>query len=100
LEQGHILTNFDILSAYYCTIAYSLAPQPCARLPDSLARACPAALRALLSRQVQTGSEILQVYYQVIDQLNCNGRLLLFPKLKDVAMLSLVYELISTCERG
>jgi glucose-6-phosphate-specific signal transduction histidine kinase len=28
------------------------------------------------------------------------GSLLLFPQFKDVAMLSLVYELISTCERG
>jgi hypothetical protein len=34
----------------------ALARQPCARLPGSLARACLAALRALLSRQVRTGS--------------------------------------------
>jgi hypothetical protein len=54
--HGHInqntalLTNFTMLSAYFCTIAYSLAPaflaalrtlarQPCSRLPGSLARA-------------------------------------------------------------
>jgi hypothetical protein len=42
-----LLSNFAMLSAYFCTIAYSLARQPCARLPGSLARACPAALRAL-----------------------------------------------------
>jgi hypothetical protein len=55
--NGHInqntalLSNFTMLSAYFCTIVYSLACQPCARLLGSLACACP-----LLSRQVQTGS--------------------------------------------
>jgi hypothetical protein len=43
--HGHInqntalLSNFTMLSAYFCTIAYSLARQPCARLPGSLVRA-------------------------------------------------------------
>jgi hypothetical protein len=32
--------------------------------------------------------------------LTFTGSLLIFSQLKDVEMLSLVYELISTCERG
>jgi hypothetical protein len=51
-----ILHYCPISPCFQHIIAYSLARQPCARLPGSLARACPAALRALLSRQVSTGS--------------------------------------------
>jgi hypothetical protein len=50
-----VVTDTLIRILHYCPIspcfqhiiAYSLARQPCARLPGSLARACPAALRAL-----------------------------------------------------
>jgi hypothetical protein len=89
--HGHInqntalLSNFTMVSAYFCTIAYSLARQPCARLPAALralarqpcARCCPDKsklvqqnLRALLSRQVWTRSA---EYYTILRHAFMSG---------------------------
>jgi hypothetical protein len=90
---SRILQHCPISPCFQHIIAYSLARQPCARLPGSLARACPAALRALawqpcarccpdkseqvqqnlralLSRQVQTGSA---EYYTILHHAFMSG---------------------------
>jgi hypothetical protein len=56
LKPVHI-SSFDLFRPdlkveFYTMQSSQLAWQPCVRLPGSLARACPAALRVLLSRQV------------------------------------------------
>jgi hypothetical protein len=101
----------------------SLARLPCpAALPGSLA---PAALHDSLARQSCPADnlqfaicnfilifdfDLISIFRPIstnFDQFRPDllisiftSSLLLFPQFKDVAMLSLVYELISTCERG
>jgi hypothetical protein len=118
---------FSIL--YHCmqpcpaALPGSLARQPCpAALPGSLARQpCPAVrpistgfdarARLLRSHRTVLKQQVTKLHARaaVLTDLNLflvqfhhafTGSLLLFPQFKDVAMLSLVYELISTCERG
>jgi hypothetical protein len=101
----------------------SLVRQPCpAALLGSLARQpCPAVrpistgfdarARLLCSHRTVLQWQVTKLHARaaVLTDLNLflvqfhhafTGSLLLFPQFKDVAMLSLVYELISTCERG
>jgi hypothetical protein len=98
----------------------SLARQPCpAALLGSLARQFdqfrPDLMCALACSTVTllyySGRSVTKLHARaaVLTDLNLflvqfhhafTGSFLLFPQFKDVAMLSLVYELISTCERG
>jgi hypothetical protein len=75
LQYCPISPCFQHIASLHAPLPCSLARLPCpAALPGILARhPCPAALPKLVQA---------------------------FPAIKDIAILSLVYELISTCERG
>jgi hypothetical protein len=107
-----ITTNFDRIVQFHhafsimhhcmhpCPAALpgSLARQPCpAALPGSLARQpCPAALPASLARQPCPPALPASLAEKFAEKFaSC-----LTAVIKDIAILSLVYELISTCERG
>jgi hypothetical protein len=114
-QNTALLSTFTMLSAY-CTIACTLAMQPCpAALPGSLARQpCPAAFHGSLARQpypaALTGSLAKKFgsYFTAVGRHACSiayfylaGSLVqAFPAIKDIAILSLAYKLISTCEHG
>jgi hypothetical protein len=81
----------------------SLARQPCqVALPASLARQpCPPALPASLAEKfvfcfMAVGRHACSIAY--FYSAGSLGQA--FPAIKDIAILSLVYKLISTCERG
>jgi hypothetical protein len=81
----------------------SLARQPCpAALPGSLAQQpCPAALLASLAEKFASCFTAVGRHACSIAYFYSAGSLVqAFPAIKDIAILSLVYELISTCERG
>jgi hypothetical protein len=90
-----ITTNFDrIVQFHHAFSIMHHCMHPCpAALPGSLARQpCPAALPGSLARQpcrpalpASLAEKFASCFTAVI---------------KDIAILSLVYELISTCERG
>jgi hypothetical protein len=81
----------------------SLAQQPCpAAFPDSLARQpCPVALPTSLAEKFASCFMAVGRHACSIAYFYSAGSLVqAFPAIKDIAILSLVYKLRSTCERG
>jgi hypothetical protein len=73
-----------------CPVAFAWQPCPVS-LPASLARQpCPAALQKSLQAVLCS----IAYFYSAGSLVQA------FPAIKDIAILSLVYELISTCQRG
>jgi hypothetical protein len=95
-QNTALLSNFTMLLAY-CTIACTLAMQPClTALPDSLARqSCPAVLPGSLAEKFAScftavGRHACMQYCILL--LGRAGSLVqAFPAIKDIAILSLVY---------
>jgi hypothetical protein len=72
----------------------SLARQPCpAALPGSLAEKFASCFTAVGRHACMHACSIAYFYL-------AGSLVQAFPAIKDIAILSLVYELISTCERG
>jgi hypothetical protein len=102
----HFRPIFTMLSAAQHIVplhACNLARQPCsADLPGGLARQpCPPAMPASFAEKFVICFTAIGRHACSIAYFYSAGSLVqAFPAIKDIAILSLVYELISTCERG